>query len=158
MPTFGKFRLTRNDHINRHKRDPHLTMFLIVYFLNEKEAYLMMDSDNPVGVADEVYEFVQYRQSETNRTTNGCGLEVEYLESGNRDTTDADSEEKETREAIEAMKFRLAKCTREYLSRRATINMALIDRVLSEESPLDIYARKLLEHERSIYESYLDQG
>lgn len=157
MPAFGKFKLTRNDRVNRHKRDPHLTMFLIVYFLNQEETYLMMDSENPVGVADEVYEYVQYKQDDINCTTNGCERTQspeENIDDGNNDGISADDEQV-TRKAIETMKSRLAKCTREYLSRRSAISIALIDRVLTGPNPIDQYAQKLLEHEKSIYESYL---
>lgn len=157
MPTFGKFKLTRNDHMNRHKRDPHLTMFLIVYFLNEEEAYLMMDSENPVGVADEVYEFVQYKQDDYNANTNGCNSTEVSNSDNNVDEpeNEIDKDKAIEKKAIEAMKVRLAKCTREYLSRRSAISIALIDRVLSGDNSLDLHAQKLLEHEKTIYASYV---
>lgn len=147
MPAFGRFRLTHNNYENRHKRDPHLTMFLIVYFLTEDELNFIMDSENPVGVADEIYEYVQYKETPANNST---GQQDNHEEDKGTADLDEDSEK------ISAIKTRIAKSVKEHLSKRASIGIALIDRVLKDKPDLvDDDMLMMLNHERSIYESQL---
>lgn len=148
MPASGRFKLTYNNYENRHKRDPHLTMFLIVYFLSEDELDFVLDSDNPVGIADEIYEYVQYKQSSFN------GVSGNGEKQGDSIDNDASADEKQAPE-IEIMKKRLCDCVKEYLSKRASVGIALIDRALNQAGQLDNDARKLLEHEKAIYKSHL---
>lgn len=142
MPTFGRFRLTYNNYDNRHKKDPHLTMFLIVYFLTDAELELIAASDNPVGIADEIYEFIQYSHVANNDVTTNNG-----------DKTTCNNEK--NRSEIVVMRERLNQCFKEYLSKRSSIAIALIDRTLSDDKLPDQDASTMLKHERSIYESYL---
>lgn len=142
MPSYGRFRLTLNNCENRHRRDPHLTMFLIVYFLTKDELELITKSDNPIGIADEVYEYVQYNEATTN---NGAKEEI-----GTTHVTNSIERAK-----VMEMKERLSVCIKDYLSKRASIGIALIDRTLSEQKSLDLATSNLLRHERSLYESYL---
>lgn len=159
MPTQGRFKLIMNDYANRHKRDPHLTMFLIVISMTNEELEFMMDADNSVGVADEIYDYVHHKAPQEQAT--GVAPEL----------TDADIDEligiqdersQEPQGAqdegtnIESMKRRLYKSCREYLSRRASISIALIDRALESSDQLDEQLIRLLEHEKLIYESHLD--
>lgn len=142
MPAFGRFRLTHNNYENRHKRDPHLTMFLIVYFLAEDELNFILDSENPVGVADKIYEYVQYNDST-------CLLDNHRVDKEAADP-DVDSE------TISAIRTRIANSIKEHLSKRASIGVALVDRMLENGSCLvDHNMFMLLKHERSIYESHI---
>lgn len=142
MPSYGRFRLTLNDYENRHRRDPHLTMFLIVYFLTEDELEFITKSDNPISIADEVYEYVQYNDAATDKSVkqeNGSKLVPESLEILK----------------VKEMKERLSLCIKDYLSKRASISIALIDRTMTEQKSLDPATSMMLKHEKSIYESYL---
>ena len=152
MPAFGRFRLIYNNQESRHKRDPHLTMFLIVNFLTGEELDLILTSSNPVGVADEIYEFVQYGESvgvsreSAGKTNNGNG----FASNGN-----------DSAGAVDAMRRRLSGCVKDYLSRRSSVSVALIDRALSDGTGSASsdegthYARELLKRERSVYESHM---
>lgn len=166
MPkTIGRFKLVHNSYANRHRRDPHLTMFLIVYCLNESELYLIIDDDNPVGLADYVYDYIQYKANADKNNQS-------------EDESDARNENEYTSSTeINEMKLRLADCCKDYLRKRSTICVALIDRNIKELLPntnstnLDanededgneeaqddkLYAIKLLQREKEIYESYMD--
>lgn len=142
MPFYGRFRLTLNDYENRHRRDPHLTMFLIVYFLTEDELELITKSDNPISIADEVYEYVQYNDATNNKSA----------KEGIKSRKIPDSLDKSK---VKEMKERLSVCIKDYLSKRASIGIALINRTLAERKSLDLATSTLLRHEKSIYESYL---
>lgn len=148
MPAFGRFRLTHNNYENRHKRDPHLTMFLIVYFLSEDELNFIMDSDNPVGVADEIYEYVQYNECAINNITGQLGNNCKKDQ-----TSTLDDEDKEK---LTALKMRIEKSVKEHLSKRASIGIALIDRAFNDRPELiDDDMSMMLKHEKSIFESQL---
>jgi hypothetical protein len=152
MPTtFGEFTLRSNDYENRHRRDPHLTMFLIVYFLNEEEIDYLLASDNPVGVADEIYDYVQYESCDPDK-------QQQQPQSPPPDgASDAGP--------VDKMKRRILGCIRSYLSRRASISIVLLDRTLKaleSELPRDgaddairVSTMKLLRRERKIYESHV---
>lgn len=133
MPVMGKFKFTPNNHENRHKRDPHLTMFLIVYSMNEDEIDFIMDSENPVGIADEIYEYIQYSST--------CPQDKVAVDSSVE---------------VAAMKRRLLGCVRDYLRKRALIGQAMIDRSMASIDSEEVDLRRLLEHERSLYASHLD--
>jgi len=139
MPTLGRFKLVENNFENRHKRDPHLTMFLIVYSMSEPELDYTLDSPHPVGVADEIYEFIHYKQQES---SNSCG---------------SSSDPKEANK-LDEIKLRLAKKVEEYLCLRASVTVSLIDRALEETTKdkenQDLHAIRLLQCERNIFESY----
>lgn len=148
----GRFKLVAKSRANRHKRDPHLTMFLIVYLLNQEELELIMGSENLVGIADQIYDHIQYKMDET----------LVGEPNGSEGPGD---------ERIDEMKFRLATCYNDYLSRRASVCVALIDRALNEltkanegqggegreevEEEDKFYAIRLLQREREIYASYV---
>lgn len=151
MPTWGRFKLILNTHENRHKRDPHLTMFLIVYSLDEEELELIMDDPNPVGIADEIYEFVHYKNQETSDTASASNIVV----------PDGQKAPDELQAKRAEMKKRLARSVEDYLSLRASVSIALIDRTLEEadkrrqkDKAIDLYAIRLLQCERRIFESY----
>lgn len=151
MPMFGRYRLTRNDYENRHKRDPHLTMFLIVYFMSEEELNFILKNDNPVGIADEVYEYVQYSgiMNNTAKTDSMiCNNDKQETRSGSGLNNDCSSE-------VKAMKERIAQNIREYMSKRASISIALIDRTLNEGKLFDKDIIMLLKHEKLLFETYL---
>lgn len=138
MPNFGRFKLTHLD--DRHKRDPHLTMFLIVYLMNSDELNYIESCDNPVGVADEIYEYVQYNGTTSCRQQASNGH--------NKDELNLNK--------LSAMKERLTSSVREYLSKRASISIALIDRSLKENQlpesePLSL----MMVREKTIYSSHL---
>uniref|UniRef100_A0A6G1SGA0 protein-histidine N-methyltransferase n=1 Tax=Aceria tosichella TaxID=561515 RepID=A0A6G1SGA0_9ACAR len=172
MPmTFGEFTLRSNDYENRHRRDPHLTMFLIVNFLQENEINYMLASENPVAVADEIYDYVQYESCNLSKRNQDETIQEETTV--NHDNV-AKSEiaaangavnGREDRGPVDEMKKRILGCIREYLSRRASISIALLDRTLksleerSKDSEFDEEIRlstmKLLQHERKIYESHV---
>lgn len=135
MPPYGRFRLVRNDYENRHKRDPHLTMFLIVYLMTKDETELVMDSENPVGLADKLYEYVQYA--------------IDVSQGNNDDTQDDEMS------AIVELQKRLSNGVEEYLAKRATIIIALIDRTLEDTKLKDKDIIMLLKHEKSLNETYL---
>lgn len=145
MPTHGCFKLIRNEFENRHKRDPHLTMFLIVYLLNKDELETIVDSENPVGVADEIYEYVQY-----NRFTNENEPSDRKVQINNGNDSD-----EETKAEVAAMKVRLVNCLAEYLSKRAAISIALIDRTLNENGIDDENMARMFRHEKSLFQTYL---
>lgn len=148
MPAFGRFRLTHNNYENRHKRDPHLTMFLIVYFLSEDEINFIMDTDNSVGVADEIYEYVQYNECAINNITGQPDNNHKKDESVTFDDED--------KEKLSAIKTRIEKSVKEHLSKRASIGIALIDRAFKDRPDLiDDDMSMMLKHEKSIYESHL---
>lgn len=149
MPSFGRFKLIYSDHKYRHKRDPHLTMFLIVYFLNEDELDHLMDDPNPVGIADKIYEYIQYGQ-DNQAAEEGQTNDDQHLAKA-LPANDA----KDEGFNVEMTEKRLASCIREYLSKRASIGIALIDRTLGDESLDDKAAATMLRHERSVFESYL---
>lgn len=138
MPFMGKFKLTPKNHENRHKRDPHLTMFLIIYLMSEDELDFVMDCDNPVGVADDIYEYLQYNSEPPQDGSGGDPVVSQPNEV-----------------SIESMKKRLLKSVRDYLSKRASIGIALIDRTLAEIDPKEGDLVRLLNHEKSIYVSHL---
>lgn len=140
MPTSGSFKLVENNYESRHRRDPHLIMFLIVYLLNKDELDMILKSDDPVGLADHIYEFVQYKQypvdsKGTQTTENGVGSSLAKAE-------------------ITIIAERLTKVINDYMNRRASIGIALIDRALDQQD-LGVNLRRLLTHERRIYESFL---
>lgn len=130
MPVMGKFKFTPNNYENRHKRDPHLTMFLIVYSMTEDEIDFVMDHENPVGIADDIYEYLQY--------SNECL------------TVNVDDEN-----YVSTMKKRLKGCVKEYLHKRSSIGIAMIDRTVAEIDPKQEDLVRLLLHERSIYLTHI---
>lgn len=149
MPTLGRFKLTMNNYENRHKRDPHLTMFLICQFLQEAELELILTDGNPVGLADAIYDYVQYKANDDEKSE----LNGHHQQQAN------DLEAK-----IGLIKRRVALAIKDYLSKRSSICVALIDRSLSElkeneneqqQQDDKLYAIKLLQHERKIYSSYI---
>lgn len=151
MHTFGKFKLTRNNFENRHKRDPHLTMFLIVYLMNENDLDYISKSDNIVGIADEIYDYVQYKRSAMDSNQ----IDAQNM-NGHRVAQDAIKPNEDKLLALETMKERLAIAVKNYLSRRCSIGLALIDRILNDEKcQIDLNTSQLLKHERSIYESHI---
>ena len=153
MPTFGRFKLTNqqsacgtskksDSYSCRNKRDPHLTMFLIVLCLNEQELELILNSPNPVGIADEIYEFVQYQQVPID----------EKCKQTDNNKQKANGESQEQAEELLAMKRRLFQAVHDYLSKRASVCVAIIDRTLdSNNAPLDEFLTRLLQHEKAIY-------
>lgn len=164
MPTtFGQFKLSLKDYANRHRRDPHLTMFLIVYLLNQEEAEFILDHDNPVGVADEIYEYVQYKTSDFRQQQSSDAKDEEESTTNGTGSKDLEHED-DDRASIDEMKKRLAKRLKEYLSRRASISIALIDRSLEELGQTDktrqddfkLFTNKLLQHEKRIFSSYVE--
>lgn len=145
MPSFGRFKLVPNMNKMRHRRDPHLTMFLIVYLLSEKDIDMILESDNAVGCADELYEHVQYSEHMTSGSTSN------NKEQDNQ--TDLHNVH-ENHNKMTLLGQKLSKLIREYSSKRATIGVAIINRAL-EESQVDKPLAKLLEHERDIYQTYI---
>lgn len=143
MPSFGRFKLIYNDHKYRHKRDPHLTMFLIVYFLTEDELDHIMDDPNPVGLADKIYEHIQYGQEQSDIQNGGTDANGTQGDVNNGDFD------------LDVTKRRISTCIKDYLSKRASISIALIDRTLSNGLAVDKSTATMLRHERSVYESYL---
>jgi len=150
MSTFGRFMLPHNDYVNRHKRDPHLTMFLIVYTMTKQELNFILNSDRPVTIADEIYEHVQYSSSVSHLD--------ESAQKSSRDKPKIDGIDIPAEDAggmnVSALKIRLSNRVGDHLSKRATVCIALIDRIFADE-PLDSEMTRLLEHERSIFETYV---
>lgn len=154
MPAFGRFKLAQNSQENRHKRDPHLTMFLIVYLLSAQELDYIMSDPNPIGIADELYEYVQYSSS------NGRESPTSLINANG--TKMGAGEEQDRDETIATMKKRVANCIKEYLSRRAAACVALIDRCLDDYRSSSAKSIEngsslamLLVQERSVYASYI---
>lgn len=132
MPAFGRFKLILNTREYQNKRDPYLTMFLVVYLMTEQDLDFVASSDNPVGIADEIYDYVQYHEQ---RNMNESAGEPDK---------------------VTLMKKRLARDIKSYLSKRANICVSLIERTLKQQaSTLDKSIGLLLEREKSIYESYI---
>lgn len=157
MLQFGRFRLMQNTYENRHKRDPHLTMFLIVHLLNEDELDYIEESKNPVGVADEIYEYVQYNKYAA--VAAAASAEQKHQPLAKQETEMQDKEENQINDnddQLTAMKKRLEQAVQEYLSKRALIGVALLDHVLEKQKcHIDIHTSRLLKHEQSIFRSYI---
>lgn len=137
MPSSGRFKLVDNLTESRHRRDPHLTMFLIAYFLSEEELDIILKSDNPVGISDYIYEHVQYNNNSSNKDQSS-NLNSDYS----------------SKPEIEAMAERLSKKVQDYMCKRASVSIAIIDRTI-QDGVADSNLLKLLQHERNMYQSYL---
>lgn len=139
MPSFGRFKLVENTNKMRNRRDPHLTMFLIVYLLPEDDLDMILDSDNPVGLADDLYEHVQYANHDNSLQENLTQTETK---ASNPDAA-----------KLLEIGRRVSELIEQYSSKRASIGVALINRSL-ESKQLNTDLMKLLENEKNIYSSY----
>lgn len=150
MPSFGRFKLVANINKMRHRRDPHLTMFFIVYLLPDDDLESILKNDNPVGLADALYEYVQYtsQQSTQQPATSNC-------DSLSTDGDNNNHHQPEwTKDRLLQLGKKLSELIEEYSCKRASIGVALINRALESES-LEKNLVRLLEHERAIYLSYV---
>ena len=98
-----------------------------------------------VVLADKINEYVQY-----NQRVEGATNEQQVVNQA------SEPEFSDQAQQLASIKQRLANANKTFLSRRSSIGAALIDRTLDDEKcQLDEYTRRLLRHERSIYETHV---